>query len=288
MRDISHYTSLEWICAQPAVAAFREVRDAVIRDIYCGRHPKNLQDFLSESSSLRGSRIAIIIAYQEPWLIHHLTQRLKEFVPDFHPIVLDNSATASVRTLFAEICAKNDASYFGLPDSPIRNINRSHGNALNWAYRNIVTALEPELFALLDHDIFPTEPFDLADRLGNQPFYGHKIDCGFGWALWAGYSVFRYADIRNAKPDFNPDMDRGLITGGRNLSRIYRHYDEANIRFAQQQRLPVPDKVNGVIYASELIDGWFHIGGPAFREHKTLSRSFFEPMLKKTGPIDPS
>jgi hypothetical protein len=33
MRDLSQYSVREWLFAEPAVAAFKEVRDAIIRDL---------------------------------------------------------------------------------------------------------------------------------------------------------------------------------------------------------------------------------------------------------------
>lgn len=286
MRDFSQYSVVDWLTAQPAVMLFKEARDGLLRDLYCSRRPPELDRFLSEHQSLRGRRVAVIIAHDQAWLIAHLSQRLKRFVPDFHPIVFDNSPSASARAAIAQACADGGVSYFPLPDNPIRNINRSHGNALNWVYRNALLALEPELFVLLDHDIFPRAECDLVARLGDQPFYGHKMDRGFGWALWAGYSVFRLSAIRAASPDFNPDMDRALVTGGRNHARLYRHHDPATLRFASYETRHIVDEANGVKYLSELVDGWFHIGGPAFREHKATSRSLFEPLLNDESALD--
>jgi hypothetical protein len=286
LRDLAQYSAVDWLSAQPAVAAFKEVRDGLLRDLYCSRRPPDLDRFLSEHQWLRGRRIAVIIAHEQAWLIAHLSARLKRFVPDFHPIIFDNSPSASARAAIAKACADSGVSYLALPDNPIRNINRSHGNAVNWTYRNVLLALEPELFVLLDHDIFPRAECDLAARLGDQPFYGHKLDGGFGWALWAGYSVFRLSAIRAARPDFNPDMDRDLVTGGRNHARLYRHHDPATLRFASFERRWITDKANGIKYLSELVDGWLHIGGPAFRQHKATSRGFFEPLLNDETALD--
>ena len=286
MRDLSQYTCSEWLRSKPVVALFKEFRDAALRDFYCRRRPASLGRILAEHAYLRGGRIAVIIAYEQAWLIAHLAARLKRFVPDFHPIVFDNSPTAEARAAIARTAAAGGVAYCALPDNPIRNINRSHGNALNWVYRNVLLALDPEMFALLDHDLFPRAQVDIASLLGNQPFYGLKLDRGFGWALWAGYSIFRLSAIREARPDFNPDMDRGLITGGRNHSRIYQDHDPAALRFASYDGRWLKDEVHGVNYFCEIVDGWFHVGGPAFRQHKATSRSFFEPLLENPEALD--
>ncbi len=286
MRDLPQYTFSELLLAKPAVALFKEGRDAAIRDLYCSRRPADFDEFLSAQARHRGGRIAVIIAYNEAWLIRHLAARLASFVPEFHPFVFDNSRTADARAAIARTCTEAGVAYYPLPPSPLRNINRSHGNALNWVYANVVLALEPELFVLLDHDIFPRARFDLIDRLGDQPFYGKRLDGGLGRALWAGYSVFRLSAIRDTKPDFNPDTDRRLTTGGRNFARIYRHYDAAKLRFAPSEFRMLKDDKAGIVYASEIVDDWFHIGGPAFREHKATSRAFFEPLLDNPSALD--
>jgi hypothetical protein len=286
MRDLTQYTGSEWLRAKPFVALFKELRDAALRDLYVSRRPAGLQRFLAEHAALRGGRIAVIIAYEQPWLIAHLAARLKRFVSGFQPIVFDNSATAEARAAIARTAQDAGVPYLSLPDNPIRNINRSHGNALNWVYRNVLLALEPEMFALLDHDLFPTAEIDLAALLGDQPFYGMKLEKGFGWALWAGYSVFRLSAIRKKRPDFNPDMDRGLVTGGRNHARLYRDRDPATLRFASYDGRWLKDEAHGINYFCEIVDGWFHIGGPAFRQHKATSRSFFEPLLENPEVLD--
>ncbi len=279
MRELSQYTFRELALAKPAVTLFKEVRDAAIRDLYCRRRPRDLDTFLAAHGRLHGGRIAITIAYEVAWVIHHWAARLALFVPDFYPIVFDNSQTPQARTAIARACATAGVTYYPLPPNPIRNINRSHGNALNWVYANVVRLLEPEIFILLDHDMLPCARCDLIGRLGEQPFYGKKMDYGRGWALWAGFSMFRYSAMSQIRPDFNPDMDRGLTTGGRNFARLYRCYDPNKLRFATSKWRKLKDDKSGITYLSETVDDWFHIGGPAFREHKATSRTFFEPLL---------
>ncbi len=282
MRDLTQYDAKDWFTGRPAVARFKEWRDAAIRDRYCRRRPPMLSRFLAEHAHLRQQRVAIIIAYQQAWLIERMARRLARYVPGITPIICDNSKTPEARDEIARVCAAAAVPYLSLPPSPVRNINRSHGNAVNWVYRNVVLALEPEIFALLDHDIFPTAPDDLSTRLGDQPFYGMKLDQGLGWALWAGFSVYRLAAIRGYAPDFNPDMDRGLVTGGRNFNRIYRHFDPASLRFAYQDRRPVPGVGIERKLTSEFVDGWIHIWGASHDKNKMSARGVYEAILAPT------
>ena len=278
MRDLDQYSLYEWLYVQPAVAAFKEVRDAVIRDLYCRRRPRTLDDFLARHADVRGGQLATVVAYEQPWLIDLFAERFAQFVPGVQLLIADNSANDARANEIAAICRKRGTMYLRLPSNPVRNINRSHGNALNWVYRNVIARLQPKIFALFDHDIFPTAPVDLEVLLGDQPFYGHKYDQGYGWALWAGYSVFRFDQIAPTRPDFNPDMDRLLVTGGRNRPRLYRHYDPARLRFASY-RLDAPLDAQGRTLYIETIDGWLHLGGSSYQQKKIEAREFFLALL---------
>jgi hypothetical protein len=279
MRDLSQFGAKDWLTAKPFVATFKEWRDAAVRDLYCRKRPPTLDRFLADTAHLRHGQVAVIIAYQQAWLIERMARRLARYVPGITPIICDNSRTAEARAEIARVCETAGVHYLPLPPSPVRNINRSHGNAVNWVYRNLILALEPEIFALLDHDIFPTAPDDLTSRLGDQPFYGLKLDQGLGWALWAGFSVYRLAAIRDFAPDFNPDMDRGLVTGGRNFNRIYRHFDPAALRFAFQDRQKLPHEGVAGKLTSEFVDGWIHIWGSSHDRNKMSARGLYEAML---------
>jgi hypothetical protein len=282
MRDLNQYSAPEWLALKPLIAAFKELRDAAIRDFYCARRPPELQHFLARHAHLRGGQIAVVIAFEHAWLIEILLERFRRFLPDVAVIVADNSHTVKARSEIEDVCRAAGAAYFGLPANPVRNINRSHGNAVNWAYRNIVSRLQPGIFGLFDHDIFPTAPVDLTALLGDQPFYGLRIERGFGWALWAGFSIFRLEAIRDKRPDFNPDMDRGLITGGRNLGRIYRHHDPSKLRFASYQLRSASDGSQADAMHTEVIDGWIHFGGSSYHRHKIAGRDALKSLLPET------
>jgi len=279
MRDLNQYSTLEWLELRPLVAAFKELRDAAIRELYCARKPPELKRFLARHAHLRGGQIALVIAFEHAWLIEILLERFRRYLPEVTVIVADNSRTGKARSEIEGVCREAGSAYFGLPANPVRNINRSHGNAVNWAYRNIVSRLQPKIFGLFDHDIFPTAPVDLAALLGDQPFYGLRTERGFGWALWAGFSIFRFEAIKVRRPDFNPDMDRGLITGGRNLGRIYRHHDPSKLRFASHRPGSEADGGQAEAIHTEVIDGWVHFGGSSYHRHKIAGRDTLKSLL---------
>src|SRR5947209_17325471 len=115
MRDLSQYSGKDWLLAKPQIAFFKEARDAVLRDLYCNRTAAGLDRFISEQSRLRGRRVAVIIAHEEAWLIAHQATRLRRFVPDFIPIVFDNSPSEDARAAIARTCAEADVAYLALP-----------------------------------------------------------------------------------------------------------------------------------------------------------------------------
>jgi len=278
MRDLNGYSVGEWLAGAPAVAGFKEVRDGLLRSLYCARRSPELGDFLAAHAHLRGRMFMATIAFEQAWLIGHFLDHLRRYMPGVPVIVADNSRTPSASRDIEAACRAGGGSYLKLPPNPIRNINRSHGNALNWVWRNIVKPLEPRVFGFLDHDIFPLAPVDVDALLGDQDFYGQKMDQGRGWAVWAGYSFYRFAALAGRRLDFNPDMDRSLVAGGRNYRPLYRHYDPARLRFATHQFLTVNDPSLGPL-VTERIDGWVHFGGVSYQKHKMRSRTYLETLI---------
>jgi hypothetical protein len=280
MRDLDQYSAREWLTGVPAVIGFKEVRDAFLRDLYCARRPPGLERFLADHESLRGGAFAVTIAFEKAWLIRHFLSRLARHMPGVRVIVADNSRNpASAREIEA-VVKEGGGAYFKLPPNPIRNINRSHGNALNWTWRHIIRPLRPRVFAFLDHDIFPLAPADVDALLGDQDFYGHVMDRGErGWAIWAGYSFYRFAALENLKLDFNPDMDRRLVAGGRNYGPLYRRYDLSRLRFATHRWMVETDPATGAKMHTERIDGWIHFGGASYNGDKMRARQYLEALI---------
>jgi hypothetical protein len=186
-------------------------------------------------------------------------------------IVCDNSRNQAARREIEQICRERGVPYLGLPFNPEWHPCRSHGIAINWAYYNIVETLQPKVFGILDHDLFPLERLDLAALVADQPVYGILNPKRWGWGLWAGYSVFDRAAIAKFAPDFNNDVPRQLDTGGRNWMQIYRHLDRARMRFANVR--------TEWLYCSEhdgplpalMFDDCLHVGGASY--------------AKKSGPV---
>jgi len=286
MRDLNQYSGREWLQTQPLVAGFKELRDGFLRELYCAQKSPELERFLAGRQHFRGGTFVATIAFEQAWIIRHFVELIGRHIPGVPIIVADNSRSEEGRRAIEAACREGGASYFKLPPNPIRNINRSHGNALNWVWRHIVRPLQPRVFGFLDHDIFPLAPVDIDALLGDQDFYGHKMDRGTGWAIWAGYSFYRFAALAGKRLDFNPDMDRRLVAGGRNYRPLYRHYDAARLRFAKHEMVDVLHPQLGRVL-TERMDGWVHFGGVSYQDEKMRAREYLETLLVAEGSVTP-
>lgn len=279
MRDLNQYSRREWLTGVPAVIGFKEVRDAFLRELFCRQRPAGLDRFLADHAHLAGGRFVATIAFEQAWLIRHFAEHMHRHLPGVAVIVADNSRSDAGAREIERACVETGVSYIKLPANPIRNINRSHGNALNWTWRHVIRPLKPRVFAFLDHDIFPRAPVDMDALLGDQDFYGHVMDRGErGWAIWAGYSFYRFAALEPLTLDFNPDMDRHLVAGGRNYGPLFRRYDMTRLRFASFRRVTTTLS-SGVVMHTEEIDGWTHFGGASYHGDKMRARDYLESLL---------
>lgn len=285
MRRLDEYGARDILRGKPVGALFKVGRNAVMREAYCARRAEGHDDFLARLQAVRGGVLAVTIAFEVPWLIEYLADRFRRFSQDAVLAVCDNSRTAARRAEIAAICAAAGVPYLALPPNPARHIDRSHGNALNWAFRHVVRRVQPKVFAFLDHDLFPPGPFALAPRVARQPVYGLRLDGIASWSIWAGYGVFDFAHVGELPLDFYPDPDRQLFTGGRNWEHVYRHLDPSALAFADRSSR-VFDGINtpgGQLLRCGIIDGWLHLAGASRFQEKIAAAAFFREVLDEGG-----
>lgn len=288
MRRLQEYTPHELLRGKPLESIFKVGRNAIMREAFCARRAEGHEDVLARLRDMRGGVLAVTIAFEVPWLIDYLADRFRRFSQDAVLVVCDNSRTPARRADIAAICAAADVPYLALPSNPVRHIDRSHGNALNWAFRHVVRRVEPKVFAFIDHDLFPPGPFALAPMVASQPVYGLRLDGIGSWSIWAGYGIFDFECVGRLPLDFYPDPDRELFTGGRNWEHVYRHLDESSLAFATlRSRLfdEVLDR-RGKPLRCGIIDGWLHLSGASRFPEKLAAADFFRKVLDEGG-IDP-
>jgi hypothetical protein len=138
---------------------------------------------------------------------------------------------------------------------------------MTWVFYNVVRAIQPRLFAFLDHDLIPVEKISLAERLAGQPFYGNERIKTWCWSLWAGYCMYDFASVMNLPLNFLYDFSQKLDTGGRNWSCLYQHYDRHQLRLSTSGFINVKDPITAEMRRLEMVDhSWFHISGIGYND----------------------
>ena len=296
MRDLKDFSPREWLRLLPLQLAFKQLRNDAWLMLYKRLRPGGLPAFLEKIEPLKGRNIALVIAFEQPWALDWLLRMAKLHLTDTTVLVFDNSRRATARQEIEKVCSNHSAPYLPLPANPTRHVNRSHGMAMTWVFRNVVQAIKPSLFAFIDHDMIPVQKIEFAQRLGRQPFFGFRRSSkGQSWNLWAGYCVYDFSQVANTTLNFLYDFSRGLDTGGRNWKRLYRHHDPASMNFAESRNLEVRDPVTGEQYMAQVIDDcWFHIGGIGYNDNfrakfdccKNLAQAFEQGMNWQQIRID--
>jgi hypothetical protein len=223
-------------------------------------------DLNAAAARLAGTNLAIAIAYNVPAMIAWQIRFMRRNLPNIAYAVIDNSSDARAAAAIREICAAQEIVYLRTPANPYSGAaaSRSHGLALNWAWRNLVRRVEPPVFAFIDHDMMPVAPFDLGAQVAARPFYGRLARRGERWYLWAGFCAFDYARVAGLPLDFRQDWFNGLDTGGANWSVLYRRFDLPQLlatgAFASVTVEPVEPADPSVGSLERIADAWLHIG----------------------------
>jgi hypothetical protein len=263
MRDIASYSAADWLTFKPLVQRFKYVRNRAVSGGFVRLGAATRDRFLAEHAGLAGKTIAATIAFNMPWAVELFLRTARLNLIDTAVIVLDNSSSKEARAEIAALCRANGVAYLPLPRNPEWGPNRSHGIALNWAYRNLVRPLDPPVFAFLDHDLFALEPVDLAGLTAGQPVYGamrrSRVVSG-AWSLWAGFCVFDHAALKSRTLDFNYEGPMKLDTGGYNWTRLYRDLDATRMRFAKNARVAFCEPDTQSTYDAAMFDGFVHVG----------------------------
>ena len=283
MREIHQFSAAEWLGLVPLAQALRQVRNDLLLARYRQAVTADLEAFLGHQQPLRGQRIAIVIAFEQPWALDWQLRMAARNLPGTHLLVFDNSRDEEKRRQIRHVCDRHDIPYLGLPPYVTRHVNRSHGMAMSWVYHNVVVPLEPEIFGYLDHDLIPVAPVDVAERMGRQPVFGLLNAGNLGhWSLWAGYCFYRYDYTRGKPLNFLYDFSRELDTGGRNWNVLYRGLQRTALRFAPQAFVPLRPAGQREARRVEIVDhAWVHVGGVSYNDNFEKKVEFFEALKQE-------
>lgn len=273
MRALSDYTIRDWLKGAPFAHRFRRARNLLVDRVYGGRRADGQAALVERLAASPAASLAFTVAFNMPDAITLLADAMARFVPQSELVVCDNSTDPAARAAIAALCRDRGIAYCPLPPSPYRggrNGSRSHAVALNWILHNLIRPAAPRVFALLDHDLIPLSPADLAAQVTNRPCYGlvrTAVEGGAvprggekAWYLWPGYSVFDFEAVRTLPLDFSTDTPLGLDTGGQNWSVLYHRLERRRIA-AAARGVVIADPATGDGQPHLLVDGWLHAGG---------------------------
>jgi hypothetical protein len=278
MRKLSRYSFFEYLKLRPLKDALKQCRNDIWQFFFCLKKPEGFEFFLQEQECLRGKNIAIIIAFEQPWALNWLLTMAVKNQPDFQFIVFDNSRYQDKRNQLKQVCLSHGTPYMGLPKLKTRHVNRSHGMAMTWVYRNFVSAICPSIFGFVDHDLIPVSTSGILDEVKRQSFYGVLNKSDMTWNLWAGFCFYDYSFVSGENLNFLYDFSNGLDTGGRNYKCLYSKCDMSNLKYSTDEvfLLNVDESNRREV---QLIDrSWVHIGSISYNDNLAPKKKFFEAL----------
>ncbi len=217
-KALSEYTLADWKRLRPLAHRLKTARYWLIDRRYRAQ-PAAVGDAAAVARPIAGRKVLFTVAYQDPQAIDWQAALVRHFVPGALYVVVDNSPQDADAKAIERVCGAHGVSYLRAPPNPWAKSSRSHGIVLNWIWHNVVRPGAPEAFGLLDHDLFPTAPDDPFAPLAKQDVYGYVrfTEPPTGrWFLWAGFTMMRFAAVRDLELDFGQDWFLGLDTGGGN------------------------------------------------------------------------
>ncbi len=148
----------------------------------------------------------------------------KKFIKDpFEYFVLDNTDETGRSERVRKYCESQKINYVRLQrhDAWARwKDGTSHAFGLDWGYHNIIERFKPEVFGLIDGDMFPTEPVSILEMMGTSDAWGAivaRLPFWHFWSpiyyVWPGFSFFRTERFKKKAPNFLPTW--GLDNGGK-------------------------------------------------------------------------
>ena len=209
-RTLSKYTVREWFRLRPLVDRKNHARYQIRERLALARHAGPMA-----LPHIRSQNVLITISFNDPQVIEWQIKLIARNVSGAVQVVADNSTNLAAR---GAICTAAGVAFVPVPANPWtrRELDggKSHGYALNWAWRNIVLANRPSMIGFLDHDIFPTattNPFRMLDRAAVAGLVRKAPDGR--WYLWPGFAFFNLARLPTDRLNFGRDWLDGFDTG---------------------------------------------------------------------------
>ncbi|MEN6627352.1 MAG: hypothetical protein ABFD69_14100 [Candidatus Sumerlaeia bacterium] len=194
--------------------------------------------------------------------IHTVRQQIRltrKYLEDsFCLTITDNSTDRKCREEIRRLCEAEKIAYIGLPPNPYRKTkcSNSHGAALDWIWRNYLSARPTAHFGFLDHDIYPVRRTSIVKNLSGRKVHGALQVREQRWYLWAGFCFFERPAVQDVELSFRPIED--LDTGGRNFQTLYSRLQQSNLIFPAQQYHQLRDGDLKQADQFETLGDWIH------------------------------
>lgn len=287
-KRLSEYTLRDWIKLRPILHSIKSQRYRLIDRAYCRLKPADdAYDSLIANCARR--QVLVTIAFNDAELIRIQSQLVRRFIPQALHLIADNSSDSSAAQTIRTDCLKRQVPYVRLPRNPWQGLaaaSRSHGQAMNWVLRQILTPGRPASFGYIDHDLFPTRPCDPFAQLESLPFYGDKRWAGDRWFLWAGYCFFRFEQAERTRLDFSQDWFIGLDTGGANWAKLYSQWDPSRLPDRPIRETSILPGVETRQAYVEWRDDWLHeVGLAGDASFKAQKRAAVLRLLEDRVPL---
>jgi hypothetical protein len=264
VRPLREYGWDDWKRLRPVTHCIKTLRYAATRELHVRRRQRGGDTSLAQR--IRGRRVLVSIAYDDPEVIDMQASAVARFVPGAFYVIADNSSDDALARDIAAVAVRHAVPYVRLPRlASSKDGSRSHGLALDWTWRNVIRPSQPEAFGFLDDDLFPTGPDDPFAMLGQQPVFGLIRTAGERWFLWAGFCFFRFDAARHLKLNFGQDWFKGLDTGGGNWNVLYRRLDHGSLVFSPTHFEPYRPGADPVHDSIQWCGQWLHEVGQTRR-----------------------
>jgi glycosyltransferase involved in cell wall biosynthesis len=206
--------------------AFQETLKKTLKNLLILSRKKSL--IVTNGINIQNAPLLIVsIAYNNSDVLKIQHKYLKENLEeDFLYLIADNSNNKLESSLIEEYSHKQKIPYVKLPNNHHKNPSKSHGTALQWAYKNIIEKYHPHYFGFIDHDIFPERKTSITSKLRNGIF-GLIQERNEKWYLWPGFCFYDFNRIKDIELNFMPC--KGLDTGGSNYYKLYKDIDKSTL-----------------------------------------------------------
>lgn len=245
-KALSDYTLADWKRLRPLTHRLKTARYRVVDRLYRAR-PAAVGDAGAIVRAIAGRKVLFTVAFEDSEAIAWQAALVRHFVPGALHVIVDNSIDDAAARAIERAAGEHGVAYLRTPRNPWPAPSRSHGIALNWVWHNLVRPGAPEAFGFLDDDLFPTAPDDPFAPLTRQEVYGHvrfpEPPHARRWFLWAGFTMMRFAAVRDLALDFGQDWFIGLDTGGGNWRVLYSRLDLDALEQAPSRYVPYRDGI---------------------------------------------